>query len=541
VATLVVSGVASDSFDEYFQRKMFVRGGKYYIFWSQDQGAYNAVMYKYASTINGLATASSTELLNAGINSTGRNFEVALDENNDRVGILYRKEIAGFAYPYFVYCTFNGDGSLTTATEHYPTWFGGYKNARNMLDVRSDGIWVGVSHAAANTVMKVLLSRTPTPTGVTDWSEGLTLYGNIDWSDNSRVARDDLTASGLIHIFVRSDNGLLCASLWNRSSGWGNIVSGTLRPSGTNPGDSMSAPYTDANGDPHVVVVETGTKKLWECVYDTSEGTWSSGVIDSPASGYLDPTLTEYNDDLYLFARRGVNPNSTFVTYKKSGGSWSATYPSGDAFSSEYDFARTPVAPYGGDTQFIGWMSATNSGIYVSDYQLPVYSTIMEEPFFSTRGYGESVSSPSGVLQFATLGLGDAYTTAQNPFSLYSMGNKALLPISMEIGNPIVMRNGITNLGGYVVAMVSRSLSDKMPLDTILNFIMEVPTSSDGYFSQTLGSVSADKYGKIRGRISFNFQATPSDLNTGSVGYAYVWGENSQYVTPRLKVPYVVK
>jgi hypothetical protein len=80
-----------------------------------------------------------------------------------------------------------------------------------------------------------------------------------------------------------------------------------------------------------------------------------------------------------------------------------------------------------------------------------------------------------------------------------------------------------------------------MPLDTILNFIMEVPTSSDGYFSQTLGSVSADKYGKIRGRISFNFQATPSDLNTGSVGYAYVWGENSQYVTPRLKVPYVVK
>ena len=150
------------------------------------------------------------------------------------------------------------------------------------------------------------------------------------------------------------------------------------------------------------------------------------------------------------------------------------------------------------------------------------------DPFLATRGYGESVASPSGFLSISTLGYSDPLVVTL--FSVYDNSGKRIVPIERESTGPIVL---IGNTGKYEFRVIAIH-GNKILRNSIWSFCMLY----DNTIKSISGPVTADEFGV----------AKATHLVDGSLytdeGYVNVWATGidetgyTNYITHRLLIKF---
>jgi hypothetical protein len=154
-----------------------------------------------------------------------------------------------------------------------------------------------------------------------------------------------------------------------------------------------------------------------------------------------------------------------------------------------------------------------------------------------TYGHGERGYSP------VTFGYGKESESIPLP-DYYSISGRELLPISMETRSPVTIQLTEDDTpSGHLTSVVIAVVNRRILAGTSFDFVMQVPLEYgiNQYARKILYGIPADKNGRARGRVRFNFRIPSSKLYNARQGYVYVWAQNDNYITPKLKISYVVR
>lgn len=266
-----------------FQKKVFRRNGRYYLFRADKVEGNIKLYYRHSDSVDGLITAvdkEATSTANSGW-QFGNKYDVYYDRANDRVGVAWIKrfENDGSRETYFKYGDFAADGDINWHDEH-------------LIDDNSfDEMRYPVLGCAANGNWGVFLMRS----GSSDYEACFyaaasgTPNATAQWQDNGNVPQRPVKESNRSHricqigtsgagflLVYKIDDKTIGARRWDGSSlGAEKTVAGHFQAFKS---PFMSGAVADPNGNVHLVNIrDTGNdddRSLNHAVYDAAADNW---------------------------------------------------------------------------------------------------------------------------------------------------------------------------------------------------------------------------------------------------------------------------
>jgi hypothetical protein len=390
--------VSSGNIEYQSSGRFFIRSGRFYLFYTVTTSFY----YRYASTLEGLDSATPTLIQITGVSSHFNNQDSCVHYNsaNDTVGIAYRRDDGLEDGIKFRYGTFNADGSITFGTNHFlDSTFSGYQWRGIDITAVASGKWV-VSYSVGGTadVRRVRISSNSTPTSGGSWTSILS-SASEDFDEPlmrvvSLASGDDFMYTYTAKTKSNSD--------WSYK--WRTYESSVL---GSENDFGIDADATAGN-DKYIVssLIRRSSGNLIFAVKDTDNdevvtfeyngATWSKTVVVSHATATKIECF-ELRGSMYVFFVEGTG--DSIKMYREGSGSYSdvtTLLPSG--IKDNTDFVS-------GKSSHSTFVDSSDDVYFVWSYATPIYAQVFSPVGAVVFGIRLTFPDATGISQDTSIGL----------------------------------------------------------------------------------------------------------------------------------------
>ena len=377
-----------DSIQNSYQRKVFKRNGKYYLFYADREGGVNKLLYRYAESLTALATASENEATSAENSDYqyGGDYDAYYDREGDRVAVIWLKKSVDKKRRFLFgkLGTFASDGAIQWGVENLVAGGDDSEFKDPVLAKSPAGNW-GVCAWRDNSVV-YYGSYSNTLSAMGNWSDAANMISEVGSSfSDHRVCGVGKTGDDIL-VICRSGKDIM-ARRWN-----GSAMGGEKRiAAAIESEERMSGAVADTNGNVHLLTFsEKGGNHIKHVVYDAEKDDWQPlAEFESPAGEHTQHiSLTiDCNGGLHAFFKLNVHKTGqedaeTLFYFNNVDGTWAdktGTLP--DDFKHDFwDFRDSPVASRNAIGELlVAWINVTRdeqnelwmSGVPMANFSAP--------------------------------------------------------------------------------------------------------------------------------------------------------------------------
>ncbi len=397
--------IFADTFNEtsvaaHYQRKVFRRRGKYYLFWADRISSESKLFYRVADAIEDLGadttiTLEATGKDNSGF-ANGPNYDVHYDHTNDRVGIAWIKKDTGGRRLFFKFGTFNSDGTLAWSAE---TDVDGnlYREFDHpALGRAASGKWGVLATRKVTGEPRELAFYTcdsGTPESAANWTNRGNIHpGTVSGSaEYHRICQIGTTGDGLLLIYKTGE--VLSSKRWD-----GAVINDQIQLAGSQvETNEISSPVVDSQGSVHITYLDAmEVHPFNHATYDALNDTWSKENIVNEAGDFARaPALhIDGSDHLHTFHRKHTETIDSICYFKRTRDGWQDETPTleGDLAAEYANIGDTPTVSFFNPLEvIITWANEAETGaeVWIDTISIPIpnlQDITIKAPFWEATG-----------------------------------------------------------------------------------------------------------------------------------------------------------
>ncbi len=375
---IISSTLSNASVRLSFQRKIFKRQGKYYLFWADQISGDSQLFYRCANSVPALADEENRSATTAenSLSQYGNYYDVHYDDVNQRVGIAWVKRTSSDPDQrelYFKYGDFAADGTINWAGEHKvdETVLPEYRDPT--LGRSASGKWgIFLKRFDGNDYQAAFYTcNSATPSGTPNWQD----QGNIPSGDLSDAYRPHRVCqvgnSGDDLLLTYRVGREMAARRWNGST---LEAEKTVNADVDTKARTISPPVVDNDGNVHLLCFnDRDDFVIKHIVFSAGDNDWQSNVGEfaSPAGKHTDSLTLQIDGNQHLHTifkkrTRGGDPPETFYHFANDGSGWidHSSNLSGDLAQGYRDMRETPtMAQNCPDELLVAWVNETDDDV----------------------------------------------------------------------------------------------------------------------------------------------------------------------------------